>query len=462
MAQTYAFRIQAEGLNDFRAQLDAAAKSNEDMATAWERLKAASPQLTTALQAAQQTTDRVSQALVSHGQAVERTTASLSSHAQAADRASGGTRNFNQVMGQAGFQIQDFAVQVQGGTSALTAFSQQGSQLLGVFGTGGAVAGAVLTVAALVAQFVLGKDAASQMVEAIKAQAESYKQAEAAARQWRASLEEEGKRVLQLRDYYASLSDARRGYETRIAETQRGDLGKAQEVLRGQLTDTLRERINPAQLEQAKAAAANLPPDLRQAYLADPDLQRLEQANKVLDEFRRSARLTEDELATLSTRLRDIAGEATDPWSRGLRSAATELEKQGPKVREISEAIKALDERYRALTGALNENERAQEQGRAGSRDAAVAQINADMALVQARIEALRAGGLEALDRVTAGQKQQAEVLAELTRQLEAYEKALRQSGMAEGQIAEAMAKARPEFQQRIGDLVASRAALET
>ena len=148
MAQTYAFRIQAEGLNDFRAQLDAAAKSNEDLATAWERLKAASPQLTTALQAAQQSTDRVSQSLASHGQVVERTTASLSSHAQAADRVSGGTRNLGQVMGQAGFQIQDFAVQVQGGTSALTAFSQQGSQLLGVFGTGGAIAGAVLTVAA--------------------------------------------------------------------------------------------------------------------------------------------------------------------------------------------------------------------------------------------------------------------------------------------------------------------------
>ena len=41
------------------------------------------------------------------------------------------------AVGQAGFQIQDFAVQVQAGTSALTALSQQGSQLLGVFGTGG-------------------------------------------------------------------------------------------------------------------------------------------------------------------------------------------------------------------------------------------------------------------------------------------------------------------------------------
>jgi hypothetical protein len=99
--------------------------------------------------------------------------------------------------------------------------------------------------------------------------------------------------------------------------------------------------------------------------------------------------------AALSERLREIAGEATDPWSRGLRSAAAELEKQGPKVREISEAIKALDERYRALTGALNDNERAQQQGRESLAPAALAQINADLALVQARIDALKAGDID-------------------------------------------------------------------
>lgn len=61
--------------------------------------------------------------------------------------------NMRQVIGSAGFQLQDFAVQVQGGTSALTALSQQGSQFLGVFGPAGAVAGAVLTVGILAAQF---------------------------------------------------------------------------------------------------------------------------------------------------------------------------------------------------------------------------------------------------------------------------------------------------------------------
>lgn len=70
--------------------------------------------------------------------------------------ASGG--NLRNVVGQAGYQIQDFSVQVQGGTSALTALSQQGSQFLGIFGPAGAIAGAVLTVGILAARFLeLGK-----------------------------------------------------------------------------------------------------------------------------------------------------------------------------------------------------------------------------------------------------------------------------------------------------------------
>ncbi|MCM7577621.1 hypothetical protein D8768_13565 [Enterobacter hormaechei] len=54
---------------------------------------------------------------------------------------SGGLRS---GMQQAGYQIQDFIVQVQGGQSALVAFSQQGSQLAGAFGPGGAVVGAFI------------------------------------------------------------------------------------------------------------------------------------------------------------------------------------------------------------------------------------------------------------------------------------------------------------------------------
>lgn len=59
------------------------------------------------------------------------------------------TRKFAMTgMQQAGYQVGDFAVQVGMGTSALQAFGQQGSQLLGIFGPFGAALGAVVAIAA--------------------------------------------------------------------------------------------------------------------------------------------------------------------------------------------------------------------------------------------------------------------------------------------------------------------------
>ena len=77
--------------------------------------------------------------------------------------------NFKNIMQQGGYQIQDFIVQVQGGQSALVAFSQQGSQLASVFSP---VAGAVLTIATVIAGSLIaslgnGKNAVDSLKEAI-------------------------------------------------------------------------------------------------------------------------------------------------------------------------------------------------------------------------------------------------------------------------------------------------------
>lgn len=59
-----------------------------------------------------------------------------------------GMNSMRGAVGQLGFQVQDIAVQLQGGTNALTVFGQQGSQIAGIFGPGGAVVGAIIAVAA--------------------------------------------------------------------------------------------------------------------------------------------------------------------------------------------------------------------------------------------------------------------------------------------------------------------------
>lgn len=81
------------------------------------------------------------------------------------------TNGFRNALQQGGYQVQDFIVQVQGGQSALVAFSQQGSQLASVFSP---VAGAVLTIAtviagSLVASLSNGKNAIDAMKDAISA-----------------------------------------------------------------------------------------------------------------------------------------------------------------------------------------------------------------------------------------------------------------------------------------------------
>jgi len=72
----------------------------------------------------------------------------LSSAAGGTDKTTG---NLGHKVQQASYQFQDFAVQVAGGTSALTALGQQGTQLLSIFGAGGAVAGAVLAISTAIA-----------------------------------------------------------------------------------------------------------------------------------------------------------------------------------------------------------------------------------------------------------------------------------------------------------------------
>ena len=69
-------------------------------------------------------------------------------------------------MQQVGYQVQDFAVQVQGGTSMLVALGQQGSQLLGIFGPYGAIAGMILAIGTgLAGAFMAAKSAADQSVK---------------------------------------------------------------------------------------------------------------------------------------------------------------------------------------------------------------------------------------------------------------------------------------------------------
>lgn len=98
-------------------------------------------------------------------------------HNRGVETASGSMGRFNQIIQQGGYQAGDLAVQIQGGTNALVALSQQGSQFLGMFGPAGAVAGVILTVGTIAANFLLtannAEQAKSKGQEALDAMAKS-------------------------------------------------------------------------------------------------------------------------------------------------------------------------------------------------------------------------------------------------------------------------------------------------
>jgi hypothetical protein len=103
-------------------------------------------------------------------------TTATKANSTAINTTSANTGKMGQVAQGAGYQIQDFAVQVGSGTNALVAFSQQAPQFLGMFGPAGAIAGAVVAIGAIAAKVFMGmgedatsaSDKADTLAEAIK------------------------------------------------------------------------------------------------------------------------------------------------------------------------------------------------------------------------------------------------------------------------------------------------------
>ncbi len=82
--------------------------------------------------------------------------------------------NWKSSMQAAGYQVQDFIIQVQGGQSALIAFAQQGSQLAGAFGPGGAIVGSIIALGSVLAGVLItslngGKNAMDALKDAAEA-----------------------------------------------------------------------------------------------------------------------------------------------------------------------------------------------------------------------------------------------------------------------------------------------------
>jgi hypothetical protein len=144
------------------SQIERVQRQLDGAYAAQQRYQQAQNAIVSATERGRITQERANELLQLAQQRYQQAGQAASSFASANDNAARGSRGFGQIIGQAGFQVQDFAVQVASGQSALTAFVQQGSQLAGVFGPAGAIAGAVLAIGGVAAQFLLMGESAAE------------------------------------------------------------------------------------------------------------------------------------------------------------------------------------------------------------------------------------------------------------------------------------------------------------
>lgn len=113
--------------------------------------------------------DKLEGAAINADGSMKRLNTTMTHTARGVGQAAREIKGAGMVTQQAGYQVQDFIVQVQGGTSAFVALGQQGSQLAGVLGPGGAVAGAVIALASVIANMAYSARGAAVDLEALAA-----------------------------------------------------------------------------------------------------------------------------------------------------------------------------------------------------------------------------------------------------------------------------------------------------
>lgn len=147
---------------------------SENVGTIEYTVKADTAQLLTGGQEVTKVTGQMEKAFDNVDKSAQTMNTSLTKTAQAVNKATTSAGSGRAAMQQFGYQIQDLIVQLQSGTSFFVAFGQQGSQLAGALGPGGAVFGAIIALSSvvggvLVASLGSGKDAMESLADAAEA-----------------------------------------------------------------------------------------------------------------------------------------------------------------------------------------------------------------------------------------------------------------------------------------------------
>ncbi|HHT0258999.1 TPA: phage tail length tape measure family protein, partial [Raoultella planticola] len=264
--------------------------------------------------------------------------AQVSATAQGVNQSVRSFGGFQNALRQSGYQVQDFIVQVQGGQSALVALSQQGSQLLGVFGAGGAVAGALLTIGTvIVGSLIAGMDNATV----------STKSLEEAQKRLADIFQISANGVVVLSDKFAKLAEtsenaARAQLTMALIDAQNIIKSSVQSV--NELGDALGTWKAPlaaaiSQLDALKARGSDVNQALKElGGTYEGNVVGLNQLNQVVNEVSRAFEISSEDAVKLVQALADVRNNANPDTIAALRDLTVDLsQKYGYASKSLSE-----------------------------------------------------------------------------------------------------------------------------
>lgn len=370
------------------------------------------------------------QAAVAH----QRATTSMEAHAN-------GARGYGAALGQAGFQVQDFATQVAMGQNAVTAFGVQFAQFAGMFGTAGAIAGAAVTVGILGAQFLDLAGNAETLDEAIKQVEDSYKRMNDVAERRIKGVEEEAAAINRLAVGYGTLGAAGQRAEGLQLRRQDDSLRLQADQLRAGLANSLpssvQRGITPRDATNALGEDLGLAvPDARFAAMAQALAEIGQASGRSAEGIRNFAAAAQEASeaggrnAMALLRSRDAALDML-PAAARLDEAVRSNAAQTVALMEAQGAGRAEIDRYTARFGALGvevaraaaELRRLQEFTVANP----LAALETDLANIEARRAALASRGLEGLRAEEQAQRDATQAAADANRVYEEQVRILRQ-----------------------------------
>lgn len=246
----------------------------------------------------------------------------------------GDARRSGLQLQNAAFQVGDFFVQVNSGTSATRAMAQQLPQLLGAFGLFGALAGAAFAaLAPFIGKLFEGADAAKQLADSTDALRDATKEWQDAAKASRVSLDE-------LKFTYGELADE---IERARDNTEALNRGRVEVALKGATTRVARNILGDT---AGFGALADLGPvsdgiDALRAKLEQlrDDLANAEPYSAAAQAISQQIQLTQLQITQVDT-LAESYGITADEAMR-VAAAALALRDSG-SVKEQAEAADAL------------------------------------------------------------------------------------------------------------------------